>query len=502
MTTQIDGPALLEALAGAVERQMASTKSEAYGRAWMPGLQAGYRHDASGTATTTGFMIGPGGVLSYPGVDPAVFHTVVGARGLLSRLPTMGSPYTDPTYQVITGVQDVSGDEPDAPCDDAPTAGVIKSCILTAPFGRYMRATPELDLNRLGQRTDRADPMDLALVGSPLQQAGVFASGPGSAATPSDLLANEMSKRFWELGIAFQRLLSRQLWSGNPSNNTGADGYREIAGLDALVNTGHRDAVTGTLCPSTDADLKDFDYANVTENGSLLVEMLTLIYWTRKQLAMDTGVDPVRWVLVMRESMFHAVSEVWPCSYLTFRCDLPDNGRVVIDGAEQIRMRDQMRSERFLPIEGDRIEVITDEAIAVDTSTTNANVPEGCRASDIYLLPMSVVGGRSVLHLEYLDHGPSNAALRTALGTGLPIARVDANGAFITTARQTNFCMVWQAKIEPRLVLRTPWLAGRIQNVVECQAQTTRSPFPDDPYFVDGGNTTRTGPSYYAAWKS
>ena len=47
-----------------------------------------------------------------------------------------------------------------------------------------------------------------------------------------------------------------------------------------------------------------------------------------------------------------------------------------------------------------------------------------------------------------------------------------------------------------------PWLAARLQNVQYCPLQHTRQPFPDDPYFVDGGRTSRPGPSFYDIWEN
>ncbi|KKK49488.1 hypothetical protein LCGC14_3134550, partial [marine sediment metagenome] len=96
------------------------------------------------------------GVLSFPGVDPVAFHTIMGNRSIMGQLPTKGSPYTNPTYYTITGVQGDTGDEKNTVCEDAPTAGLMKACLTTSVFGRYERATPELELNRLGQRNDRA----------------------------------------------------------------------------------------------------------------------------------------------------------------------------------------------------------------------------------------------------------------------------------------------------------------------------------------------------------
>ena len=194
------------------------------------------------------------------------------------------------------------------------------------------------------------------------------------------------------------------------------------------------------------------------------------------------------------------LTQIWPCSYLTFRCDLSDNdqARLVIDGAEQVRMRDQLRADNALIIDGRRIEVVLDDGIPELTATTSASVTEGCFASDIWLIPMSVVGGRAVTFLEHMDY--NNPSLQSALTTFAQDVRVE--GPWITWPKRTNLCLQLQTKIEPRLLMRTPWLAGRLQNVMYCpETPHTRQPFPDDPYFADGGLTERDGPSYFSLWQ-
>ena len=471
-----------------------------YGTKGMEGM--GMKHDASGTPIATGYSHGPGGVFTFPGVDNSVMHTVVGNVGILGQLPVTPSVFTNPVYEIMTGVQGDEVDtgavsEKDGVCDDAPVAGLIKACKIIAPFGRYERSTGELELNRLGQQNDRADPMDLTLIGSPIAQSGAFATGPGDPSVPGNLLTNEVSRKFWELGIAFHRLLSVQLWRGDPANNSAGGGSKEITGFDQLINTGYVDAETGTTCPSVDSDLKDFNFLDVDNNGTALVEALSYMIRTRRDLAFRTGVTPVRFVLAMRPELFWEVTAVWPCSYLTYRCQLTGNERVNVDGAEQVRMRDEMRSGRFLLIDGERIDVVLDDGINFNTPTTSASVTEGCSSSDIYLLPMSILGGRAVTFMEHFDYNNPSAA--AALGDNMALGRVE--GPFVTTMRQTNWCLQWQSKTEPRLVMRTPWLAGRLQNVMYCPLQNARQPFPNDPYFIDGGETGRPGPSHFALWQ-
>lgn len=495
MTTRNDA---IDALAEMLLPSLQTIQTKQFGR--------GFKHNASGTPQATGYTHGPGGNLSFPGVDPAVFHTTVGNRGIMGQLPAMPSRFMTPVFQVMTGVKDITGSEKSAVCDNAPTAGLMKTGMLASQFGRYERATPELELNRLGQFNDRADPMDLTLIGSPIDQGGPFAQGPRSPQTPGDLFLNEIARKMWELNVAFHRQLSQQLWIGNPKNNAAQGGYKELTGLDLLINTGHVDAETGISLPSIDSDVMDFNYESINTatgsgGGKDLVNALSYQYNTRRSLAERTGVMPVRWVFAMTEALFWEVTAVWPCAYLTYRCQtvVGSNERVTIDAQDQVRFRDEMRAGRYLLLNGERIEVAIDDGIAMlDGNSSGGHFPKGCFASDIYLIPMSVVGGRASLYLEYLDYG--NPSLDSAFATGLVLGR--AEGAFLIWPRQLNQCIVFQSKIEPRLVLRTPWLAARLKNVVWCPTEMPRQPFPSQPYFIDGGKVNRPGPSYYDAWKT
>ena len=476
---------------------------EALAKALYPALAAqaadkgvGWKHDASGTPISSGYSHGPGGQLTFPGVDPALFHTIVGNRGIIGQLPAVPSVLTNPTFYVITGVRDVTGSEKDTVCEDAPVAGLMKGGKITSVFGRYERSTPELELNRLGQRNDRADPMDLSLVGSPMAATGPFSNGPGNPNVPGDMLTNEISRKMWELGISFHRLLATQLWTGDPANNSAGEGYKEMTGFEQLVITGHVDAETNLSLPSLDADLVSFAYANVADSGSALVDALAYMYMTRKDLAERTGMTPVRWVFAMRQELFWEITKIWPCSYLSYQCNLTGNAQLQINAADQVRMRDELRAGKYLMINGDRIEVVIDDGIPFTTNTTDANVTSGCFASDIYLIPMSVTGGRAVTFLEYADY--SNASLSDAFALGDGGVRV--LGPWLVAFARKIWCVKWQAKIEPRLIMRTPWLSGRLQNVMFCPTENARQPFPSDPYFTNGGESSRPGPSFYTPW--
>lgn len=65
----------------------------------------------------------------------------------------------------------------------------------------------------------------------------------------------------------------------------------------------------------------------------------------------------------------------------------------------------------------------------------------------------------------------------------------------------TEYCVQIGAVHRPRLVLRTPYIAARIQNVSWAPLTVhERSAFTDSGYFVNGGRTTYEGyfPSFYS----
>lgn len=461
-------------------------------------IAQGEKHDASGAPSTTGFAHGPGGTLSFPGVDADVFQTIVGSlNGLLMAMPTRPSLYTDPTYEVLTGIQASTGVAPTEPCDDAEQAGLLKAGIITSPFGRYRFGTREVDITRLGKRNDRADPVDLRMIGNPI------GGNPfGAVADPSlgnDMLTNEFTKMTTERAVFAHRRLSQKLFSADPAN--GNLNFPEFAGLEQLVSTGYVDAQTGIVLPSIDSDIKQFDFQCVDDAGPELVDALTYLARFVRSLARRTGVDPVRWMFAMREELFYEITAIWPCNYLSYRCVLDGSSANVnnIDARDATEFRDAMRAGNYLIIDGIRYDVALDDGITEQTDTTTARLNAGQFASDIYLLPMSVLGGASTLYWDYFDHG--NPSIASTIGTGLTQTRVTDRGMWIEWPRQTNNCVVFDAEIELRVVLRTPWLAGRLQDVCYEPLQHTRSPFPDDPYFVNGGVTERAGPSLHAHWK-
>lgn len=446
---------------------------------------------------------GPAGLFSAPGLSQPLFSTLILPQsGLQSILPAYPSRDAYPLYGIVTGVTATTGSEPTNPCDDPPTVGLTKLCTHTAVFGRQSRQTPVVEIDRAGLWTNRGEFGDLRMMNNP------FGTGtdvnvptmPGS--NYAQLAQNEFAKKMFEFGVGWSRDFARELYTGNPTNNTAGGGRKYFYGLDILINTGYRDAETATACPAADSIVRSFGSLDISTNGGTLVRTVTNMYRNLRYIATKTGLDPATWVISMPWSLFYEVTEVWPCAYMTYRCQSGgsfDTSNVNMVSAEaQVKFRDDMRGNifdrtgQYLLIDGQRVTVILDDAItetALDGSSFTASM---------YFVPLSVIGGTRVTYLEYFDQQFSyEIGQQFAPG----FYQVTDGGRFLVHKKPpTNFCVQLLAKTEPRLVLRTPFLAARLTNIKYTPVAHEREWEPDSSYYVNGGKTNRGGSftSYYS----
>jgi hypothetical protein len=459
----------------------------------------------SGTPSTP-YLHGPGGSLSYPGIARDVLHTRMSGRGLGWVLPVFPSNEMYPLFAYITGYQNPSESNPTGPCDEPPVAGAMKTCLQTAPFGRYSYKTREMEINRVGQLNNRGEFNDLRLLNDPIVPelgATIFPSISGSAQLSA---ASEVLARWLEMGVKFVNKLGRQVYTGNPTNNT-AGGYAEFMGIDLLIGTTKVDAISNTDCPSLDSDVKDFNYGKVdAENADPgIVKTLTTMWRLVNHIANQTGLDPATWTFVMRTALFWEITDIWPCHYLSYRCT-SNRDTAGIDpvgsysSEAAIRLRDQMRNGKYLLVDGVEIPIILDDFIVEESSADTNKLGAGCFASDIYLVPLTALGGRPVTYFEYFNYqnGPMDAVSDGRLGQ---FFWTDGGRYMWHSKPPLNWCVQWIAKTEPRIVLRTPQIAARLTNVAYCPLQHPRDVHPDDDYWVDGGvKTGYSAPSLYSDW--
>lgn len=454
------------------------------------------------------YNFGPNGLFGTYGLSQELISLRVKPRGLGSMLPAYGSNVIYPLFGYITGYNDVTGSEKTNVCDDPPTAGATRGCLQMAQFGRLERQTRTIDITRLGQQINRGEYQDLTIINDPL------GADQGSMMNPATnfnvALSNEISVRFTELAIAFQNKMGRLVWSGNPANNTSGGGYQEFPGLDILIGTGKKDAETNATCPNLDSLIVDYKYFDLNASsgfaGGGIVNVLTYTLRMLQSRAEQTGLDPVQWVIAMRETLFYELTAKWPCNYITTNCNVPTGSQQMVYATDQIAMRDDMRNNKYLIVDGIRYNVVFDSAIPEQSSGTvgSSLVPAGQFSSDIYIIPLTVMGNMQVTFWQYYNFSGPNAAMSVAAGApGLASNFWSDGGRYLWHFKTPiNWCIQWLAAIEPRILLRTPQLAARIKNIRYSPLMHPNDAYSDQPYFqAGGGNSTgRTAPSLYNEW--
>jgi len=408
-------------------------------------------------------------------------------------LPSMD---TDPRFGSVTGVT-AAGSQPTNTCEPVDCA-YLKGCNLTARFGRIRYDTCTIEFDQVITRYNRGDFMDLMFLGSMIGQEDVRAGLVPTDISETDMLNVVTLAEMLVAGVSAQREIVRQLWQGNILIDA------EFPGLDSQIATGQMDADRpGVLCTALDSDVKTFGYSDVCGTERDIVEYVSMLDYYLRHNAQRMQLDPVEWVLVMRPELWYELSACWPCRYLTNRCQSFSGTEVgVINDENNTRMRDEMRDGMFLWVNGKKMTVITDDGIFEHNSTNNANLNAGQFASTIYQVPLTILGRFPVTYRQYLNYR-SPVATANIAATGRPdlMHFWTDNGVFSWALEHEYWCYVLGLNTEQRVILRTPQLAGRIDYVSYTPLEHLRSPFPDSPYFADGGvsyrPSTRTS---YSVW--
>lgn len=448
------------------------------------------KHTATGVMTAQQ-LHGLGGVFTQLGADPDVLSTWVRPQSISNILPIFPSVDQDPRYWTLTGFTVPDGSQPTNACDDAPT-GFTKGCQLTAYFGLKRFDTQEIEMDKVMLRVNRGDFKDLRFVGSPITggTSNLWPSGITRDNALNVITAMEMLRTAAYMEMA----LHTDIWQGTVAGGS-------FPGLTAQIATGQMDAATGTLCPSLDSDIKDFAYNDVCGTTPDIVEYLSSMMYFLESLASSTGMAPVNYKIAMRPQLWFEVSACWPCSYLTNHCVTPSSGAtgvVTVTGAEQVAMRDQMRRDLKLPINGIWYDVVLDTGIVEQNAATDAHLAPGQFSSNIYALPLSVAGNFPTLYREYVDYRAAAADEAFLRGRNMWF-NTDA-GMYSWSYLEKRWCYSLSLKTEQRIVLRAPQLAGALQNVRYSPLQHLRDPYVDSTsvYAVDGGVSVRSPGTRYS----
>lgn len=447
---------------------------------------------------TAPLLTQPGGMFAITGLDNDVISLHVSPRGLGAMLPAIPANLDDPRYAFLTGFSDDIGDEAIFPCDDAPT-GYMKAGTLTAQFGRVMKQTNTIEIDKL-LHAQRGVNTDIRLMNQVLN--GDTGLGLDNM-DQGDLLNLVVKAEMVDVGVRFERSFGRMLWNGTITANTSGGGYKEFPGLDSQIATGQKDAENGQLIPSADSLIYNFGNLMVDSEVHDIVEYLSMMEFYLRDLAERTNMGPVSYALTMRPELWFELSAMWPCRYLSYRCVADGGGQILaINDNNNVNMRDAMRNGKYIDINGNRYPVVVDDGLPELSNGDNGAIPVGSYSSSIYFVPLRARGNFPTLYWEYLDYRKVQAQI-APLGAGIRnVPFWTDGGKYLWVYRDKGYCFDLQAKIEPRVVLRTPHLAGKIQNIRYTPLTHLRSAYPDSPYWRNGGASLRpVAPLGQAVWR-
>jgi hypothetical protein len=456
------------------------------------------REKASGT---TGLAISPHGYNSLwnqPGVEPGVVSTIVKPSGLEAWLEARGhvqkSQYLNPLFEILTGQTASTGNEPTGPCsEDVPVAGDLKVCHQTWGFGEFTMKSKPIRVDSAGAMINRSEPLDLRLLNNP------FADLPNITPGGTNIFRSRLAKATAELTLDFRRRYARKVYTGSPLSATyvseGVFGS-EYNGLDRIVTTGYKDVLTQQTCSAADAIVVNRAGANIQATGSATVQTYVEYYRHVSQLAKDLGIEDVEFAFFGRRQKFLALTEIWPCVYGSYRCMVVGTGASVnIDATAQNEMRERMRKGSFLLIDGEEVPWIS------DNTQTEFNIGSGNFQSDTYLLPVRAPSlGGQLLYMDYFDYN-GEFGMRSIISEVGPRDeyRVSPDGRYaIFFMGGVAFCKQVMMRTRKRIILRTPFLAVKIEDERYAVYVHEREWEPGSSFFEDGGLTSFAGTSFYS----
>ncbi len=445
---------------------------------------------------------GPGGLFSTLGLDNVVINAHMSPEGLDSVLPVYGTRYMNPIYGFLTGFSEDGGSEPDGPCDDC-LGGTLQGCQQTAQFGHVCRGSDEIHIPRITDLVNRGETTALTLLGDVMGPSGIVRTPTTTRGWINMVTRAEMVK----VGILLQRWAYQVLWSGNPANNMNG-GYAEPPGLEMQVREGIVDIHTQELCSALDSYVVDFGCTDVegAVGGFDLVSWISNMVWWIGRNARRMKLNPTKHVFVGRPDLFEALTAIWPCRYLTDRCQNSQGTAVgVINDATNTTMRDAMRNGSYLLVRGKKIPFIQDDGMTEENADAGSDYYNDCLAagefmSDLFYLPL-MAKGMKTLYWEHKDYAPLNRAIADVHATD---SMWTDGGRLFWTNQKLRGCVKLSAEMDIRPILRTPHIAGRIDSIVYSTVRHSRSPFYNDPYFLKGGTSSQADISdaWYTPWNT
>lgn len=422
------------------------------------------------------------------------FSTLVHPETLLSLIARNGglrkSVYDDEILEVMSGVTAAAGTNATGWCADPPSVGQGKVAQMVYRWGQLylktnLNAVP--DLGGLRNRTD---------VPARILNAAPEFRNPLTPSLMYELGDTNRQLRYelYLMGVHLERTLGKVAITGDrsqASNATELGFIKEFNGLDMMIKTGYTDFDSGLAVPALDSAVISFN-ADVGGtigggDGRNLVAAMTDLYWSVKERARGMGMEGTTFAIVMRPEQFRPLVERWACDYVTYRCGVVGTvGSPIVQDARDVNsLRLEMMNGRYLLIDNEAVPIVFEEGITRESLSANSF------KSDIYIVPIEW-NGIPLTAVEYFDMDNANLQEFASFVDGDKFATLN-NGMYLVSYRFTPMCLEYHFASKMRLILETPWLAGRLDDVQFTTRTLQRTAMPGDTFFyANGGRTYNT----------
>jgi len=409
------------------------------------------------------------GMFSYCGGNELI-STLITDDMLSTWLGTEGSDVDPHPVKLMgwIGPQGTSANSPvwerEGPCEDSPRVEHGK-CELLYCFGEMSFSGADLSLLQLGLRGCDIEPRYVI-------------RGPSANQRITD-------ERMWQISLAsfvLRQAYERMLVIGNRQTSA-----LHFDGLQRLISTPVIDYRTGARCQ--DAEPLIVQWGANAMNNSICDYIRDIVRRIRTRARFLGGVAPDDIALVMTSLMRDALIDFVACG--CGPCQGQQYNEVNVNPLESQRERARIATagtfgQGIFEVDGIPVSILTNDWIP-----QTSEAPFFC--SDIFVLTRRVGGGRA-LYMEHQDFASTLAGIpQDRLVQG---AMVTDGGRFLTHSKNVNECFNETVYAKARMVLRTPWLQGRITDVCAPFNIPPMQPKPGDPYFF--GGRPPTNPAAYA----
>src|SRR5574342_35694 len=454
------------------------------------GTEYRQKHDPASTTLTAPTLHGPFpgnanqfGLFSGAGVRPERHSALARPRTLARLLQPTPSEYTNELLEIMTGQTASTGTNATGFCGNPPTVGQLKVCRQQFIWGSYSVKTDLNAVPLIGQLRDRAD-----------VPANILHASPAANPLIPDMMyrldqtRSQLQYELFRIGVSTERSLETVLIQGNTALNSTQSQHgwiAEFAGLDGQIATGHTDQPTGVACPAADSAIVNFnaDVAGTIAGGDgrNVVQAAHDLVWALKDRGAQVGMEGVEYAIIMRGEQFRAVVEQWACQYATYRCSGSAGNPFNTNTNDTNALRLEMLGGEYLLIDGMAIPVVFSDGIPREVLANNTYM------ADMYVVPISW-NGMQLLRFEYFNMAnPYATEYRQFVSPD--DKTVLNNGLYLAAKRTTGFCDEYLFAARMRLILETPFLAGRLDNVQFVFQAPIRDAIPGLSFYADGGLT-------------